>query len=77
MVDMGLIAAWVNPLKEEHGNNKCTFNENRNSKENKDGDVSPLTLRNLMGPFVILPIGYLISLLVFLVEKVFHHFKPT
>jgi len=46
-------------------------------KENKDGDVSPLTLRNLMGPFVILPIGYLISVLVFFIEKCFHHFRST
>ena len=74
---MGLIAAWVNPLKEEPGNNKCTFNDKGNSKENKDGDVNPLTLKNLMGPFVILPIGYCISLLVFLGERTVHHFRPT
>jgi len=77
MVDMGLIAAWVNPLKEESGSNKCTFNDKVNSKENKDGDVNSLTLKNLMGPFVILPIGYLISLLVFLGERMVHHFRPT
>jgi len=41
-----------------------------NNKNEGADDGKPLTLRNLSSAFILLPVGCLISILVFLIEKI-------
>ncbi len=45
------------------------------NKNQATDDGTPLTLKNLSSAFIILPLGWLLSLLVFLIEKLYSKIK--
>lgn len=79
MREMGLVGLWerwhepdVRPcFPKSHHNNKKT----KTKKTKKKKTLVRLTLTNLNGAFVVLAIGYLLSFLVFIREKISLHFK--
>ena len=72
----GLISYWT---KQFEPNARPCFNENQNNKNDK-GKKKPLirlSLVNLTGAFALLAFGWLLSLFVFLVEKVISLWKAN
>ena len=72
----GLISYWT---KQFEPNTKPCFNGNQKSKNDKEKKkpLLRLTLVNLMGAFALLAFGWLLSLLVFLIEKVISVWKAN
>ena len=75
--EAGLISYWE---KQFDPNTKPCFSGNRNLKNNKEKNKKPLlrlSLANLTGAFALLAFGWLISLFVFLIEKVISVWKAN
>jgi hypothetical protein len=74
LLEAGLVSLWVNwfePNSRPCWNNN---NDNRNAKSNKKPLVR-LSLSNLTGAFVVLAVGFLVSTLVFLIERIVYYWK--
>lgn len=70
MRDMGLIDAWMDWYKADA--NRCI-----GLVRSKRIELKSLTTKNLMGPGILLTIGYCISILVFIGEHLFAVFSTS
>jgi hypothetical protein len=76
LFETGLISLWSNwfePNARPCWNNN---NDNRNAKSNKKPLVR-LSLTNLTGAFVVLAVGFLVSTLAFLIERIVYQRKKN
>jgi glutamate receptor, ionotropic, invertebrate len=72
--EIGLISLWEKQF--EPNTNPC-FSQNENVRDGKDKPLQRLSLTNLMGAFALLAFGYLVSIVVFLTERVFSILKTN
>ena len=68
LAESGLVYFW---LKRVESQTKTCKLDNQNGKEPK----KVLTLDDLSGPFILLSFGLSLSLLIFLIEKIYYNFK--
>ena len=74
MAESGLVSYWVKRITPK--NEICKV-ENRKAFSHDDDHRKILSLYDLSGPFILLITGSMVSLFVFLVEKIHHYYNLT
>jgi len=72
LADWGLVDYWIKMIKPQ--NEKCNLDNLKAFSKARD-DRKILSLNDLSGPFIFLIIGSILSLFVFLLEKIYYHFN--
>lgn len=72
MAQWGLPDYWVKRVTPQ--TEQCN-EEKRKASSNGREQRKSLSLNDLSGPFILLMIGYMLSLLLFLVENIYNNFK--
>lgn len=72
LADWGLVDYWVKRIKPQ--NDKCN-SDNLKALSNARDDRKILSLHDLCGPFIFMITGSILSLFVFLLEKLYYHFN--
>jgi len=68
-IETGLLDEWT---KRKQPNSDARCNHFHQSKPSKDKHLARISLANLMGPFMILLVGSISSILTFGIEKLVH-----
>jgi len=74
LADWGLVDYWIKMIKPQ--NEKCNLNNLKAFSKARD-DRKILSLNDLSGPFIFLIMGSMLSLFVFLLEKLYYHFNQV
>ncbi len=74
LADWGLVDYWIKMIKPQ--NEKCNLDNLKAFSKARD-DRKILSLNDLCGPFIFLIIGSMLSLFVFLLEKLYYHFNQV